>query len=364
MSRRGSRRGGKIALLGLLAVVAGALWLASALYIPYQGFPREGVFVEIPRGTSRRAIARLLADAGVVRSRIAFEALCRWRHHATLQAGEYFFDRPVTATEVFETIAQGRVYFHVVTVPEGLTMYEIADLMEREGFCSRQEFLQAAGDPTPIRDLAPEARTLEGFLFPATYQFPHRVTTLEIAGAMVRRFREVWNAFPEGGRNPYGLSPAEVVTIASLVERETAVPEERPIIAGIFYHRLRLGVALQCDPTVIYGLRLANRFTGGLSAADLRWKSPYNTYLHPGLPPGPIANPGSVSLRAALYPPPVDYLYFVSNTQGGHFFSRTLAEHLRNVARYKRLLARNAGPNSEVSNGARPGHTAKPKRPR
>ncbi len=332
------RRAVGLILLGL-ALAAG--WFVAALYLPYQGFPREGVFVDVPRGAPGRAIARLLAEKGVVRSRFAFEALCRWRPRCALQAGEYFFEHPVTPSEVLQAMAEGRVYVKTVTVSEGSTKFEIADVMAREGLASPQAFLEAVQDPTPIRDLAPRARSLEGFLFPATYEFPRHISPQEIAGAMVKRFREAWESLPEAARNRNGLPVDAVVTLASLVERETSIPAERPLISGVFTNRLRRGLPLQCDPTVIYALKLADKYSGSLDASDLNFDSPYNTYLHPGLPPGPIANPGEASLRAALDPPQVDYFYFVADTQGGHFFSKTLAEHNQNVARYRRLLAQN-----------------------
>jgi UPF0755 protein len=327
-----------IVFLGLVLLVG---WLWTALYRPYQGFPQEGAFVEVPRGASGKAIARLLAEKGVVRSRLAFELLCRWRAGRKLEAGEYFFDRPQTAFQVFAVIAEGRVYVKSVTVPEGFTMFDIAGLMEREGFTTRAAFLKAVRDTSPIHDLAPAAGGLEGFLFPATYQFPRRVSAQEIVIAMVERFRRTWASLPEAARNRAGLSVGEAVTLASLVERETSVREERPLVAGVFTNRLRRGVALQCDPTVIYALELADRYSGKLDSGDLRFDSPYNTYRYRGLPPGPIANPGEASLRAALEPSDVNYLYFVANTEGGHFFSETLEEHNRNVARYRRLLAQN-----------------------
>ncbi len=327
-----------IILLVLVLVIA---WFVYALYVPYRGFPREGVYVDIPRGASARVIARLLAENGVVRSRIAFQALCRWRWRRTLQAGEYFFDRPVNAFDVFQTLAEGRVYYVTLIVPEGANKFDIATVVERAGLASRRAFLEAVNDPTPIHDLAPNARSLEGFLFPATYPFPRRVTPQEIAEAMTRRFRETWQSLPGANGERNGLFVEAAVTLASLVERETSVPEERSLIAAVFSNRLRLGRALQCDPTVIYALELADKYNGSLDSGDLNFRSPYNTYLHPGLPPGPIANPSEASLRAALHPAPVDYLYFVANTQRGHFFSRTLKEHNQNVARYRRLLAQN-----------------------
>jgi len=359
VSRLGNQRGsnaGRAAAILLLAAVAviagGVVWLIVEWQRPYQGFARDGVFVEIPRGLSNSAIARRLAENGVVRSRLAFDALCRWKSPATLQAGEYFFERPTAPAEVFRKLAAGRVFVHVVTVPEGKTIREIAELMEREGLTSRAAFLAAASDASAVRDLAPNARNLEGFLFPETYQFPRRVTPERVVEVMVKRFREVWAKLQkERGAAGEG-SVSAVVTLASLVEKETRVAEERPLVAGVFQNRLKRGMALQCDPTVIYALEQANIYDGSLHARDLHFKSPYNTYRYPGLPPGPIASPGEASLRAAVNPPKVDYFYFVANAEGGHFFSSTLAEHNRNVLRFRRLQAQN-GRNDAAKTSAR-----------
>jgi UPF0755 protein len=328
-------------LAAVVAIASGVVWLVADWQRPYQGFAQGGVFVEISRGMSNSGIAQRLAESGVVRSRVAFEALCRWKSPATLQAGEYFFDRPVTPMDVFRKLATGRVFVHVVTVPEGKTMQEIAELMEREGLSSRKGFLAAASDASRVRDLSPRARNLEGFLFPATYQFPRRVTPERVVEAMVKQFREVWGRIQKEQGAAVGRSVSAVVTLASLVEKEARVGEERPLVAGVFHNRLKRGMALQCDPTVIYALELANKYSGSLNSKDLQFKSPYNTYRNAGLPPGPIANPGEASLRAALHPSDADYLYFVSNAQGGHVFSRTLAEHNGNVARYRRMQAQN-----------------------
>ena len=367
MGRSGNQRGSKtgrtaaILLLAALAVIAGGVvWLVAEWQKPYQGFARDGVFVEIPRGLSNSSIAYRLAENGVVRSRIAFEVLCRWKPPASLQAGEYFFERPVTPAEVFRKLAAGRVFVHAVTVPEGKTMKEIAELMEREGLANRMEFLAAASDASQVRDLAPKARNLEGFLFPETYQFPRRVTPERIVEVMVKRFREVWGKLQKETGAGDGRSVTAVVTLASLVEKETRVAEERPVVAGVFHNRLKRRMALQCDPTVIYALEMANRHDGSLTTKDLKFKSPYNTYRNAGLPPGPIANPGEASLRAAVNPPKVDYLYFVANAEGGHFFSSTLAEHNRNVTRYRRLQAQN-GRNDAAKTGA---HGAPQRNPR
>jgi UPF0755 protein len=339
-------------LLFLGLAVAGG-WVWSSLYLPYQGFAAPGVYVDVPRGASSRTIARLLANQGVVRNRWVFEALSR-RSRRTLQAGEYYFDHPVTALEVFDTVADGRVYVRELVIPEGYSMFDIADLVAREDFLSRDDFLAAASDPAPIRDLAPNAKSLEGFLFPATYGFPRHPSGQAMVDAMVKRFRQEWSTISEqpppaqqpNAQQPYAqpssaqFPPLEkVVTLASLVERETPIPDERPLVAGVFANRLRQGVPLQCDPTVVYALELAGQYTGTLEAREIPFDSPYNTYRHTGLPPGPIANPGEASLRAAMAPTKTDYLYFVANTEGGHFFSKTLEEHNRNVAKYRQRLA-------------------------
>jgi UPF0755 protein len=328
-------------IAGLLLVgfaVAGS-WVWVSLFVPYQNFAAPGVYVDIPHGASRRTIAGLLASQGVVRNRWVFEALTRRRSRSTLQAGEYFFDRPVTAFEVFDTLAEGRVYVRELVIPEGYSMFDIADLVAREGFTSRDDFLAAARDPATVRDLAPNAQSLEGFLFPATYGFPRHPTGPAMVEAMVKRFRQEWAAFSAQPSDPPERSLEQTLTLASLVERETPKPDERPLVAGVFANRLRQDMPLQCDPTVVYALELAGQYRGTLEASEIPFDSPYNTYRHAGLPPGPIANPGEASLRAALSPAKTDYLYFVADTEGGHFFSKTLAEHTRNVAKYRSRLA-------------------------
>ena len=337
------RRALWIFFLGFAGVLG---WGLVSLYMPYREFPAPGIYVEIPRGASRRSIARILARQGVVRDRRVFEVLTRWRSRRTVQAGEYFFDRPATAMEVFDALATGRVFVRELVVPEGYSMFDIADLVAREGFTSRDDFLAAAHDSTPIRDLAPSAESLEGFLFPATYQIPRHPSGQQIVTAMVARFRQEWTALSAERTTSDGLPLEHTVALASLVERETSKADERPLIAGVFSNRLRIGLPLQCDPTVAYALQLAGRYTGTLRSSDLRFESPYNTYRRAGLPPGPIANPGAASLRAALAPAQTNYMYFVADTEGGHFFSNTLAGHNRNVAIYRQrvAVARSAGP--------------------
>jgi len=334
------RRLGLLALLAISALGAGAAWLNSQISRPYRGHRPEKVFVDIPHGASRWKIAGILRSDDVIRNRLAFALFSEWHFRRPLQAGEYLVDRPFNSRELFWKISHGQIFVHTVTIPEGWTMFDIADEFQRQGICSRQEFLLAAHDGSLIWDLSPHATSLEGFLFPSTYEFTRHTTCAQAVKRMVQNFRAVWETLiPADAPPPSGSTPAEVVALASLVERETPDPAERPIVAGVFYNRLRKGDALQCDPTVQYAKALEGHPIKDVKPGDLRIDSPYNTYEHRGLPPGPIANPGEASLRAALMPANTDYLYFVANDQGGHFFSRTLAEHNRNVARLRRMLA-------------------------
>jgi UPF0755 protein len=335
-----------LTLLLLAALVAGvaAAWVWYGITKPYQGFPKEGTFVELPHGASQRYVAFLLERNGVIRSAIAFRIYARRHPKRTLQAGEYFFDKPITGRDVFWKLASGQVYQVPFTVREGETMFDIARELEAAKFMRSGDFLFAAGDPSLVRDIAPGAPTLDGFLFPATYELPRHPAASELTAEMVRKFKEEWKkiappATPGASEEAGHFSANRIVTLASLVERETPKPEERPLVAGAFENRLHKGMRLQCDPTVIYGMERLGKYNGALTGKDLQFDSPYNTYEHGGLPPGPIGNPGEASLRAALQPAKTDYLYFVANTQGGHFFSATLAEHNKNVVKYRRLLA-------------------------
>jgi UPF0755 protein len=350
------RRLGLLALLVIAAIGAGAGWMDSQISRPYRGQRPEKVFVDIPHGTSRWNIAGILRHNDVIRNRLAFEIFSLWHNRARLQAGEYFFDHPVTTREVFWQVAQGRIFVHTVTIPEGWTMFDIAAELDHEGVCGREDFLAAAQNAVLISDLAPGAKNLEGFLFPSTYEFTHRTTCDQAAKRMVQNFRAVWESLnPSDSNNfPQGLSALQVVTLASLVERETPRREERPLVAGVFYNRLKRGGPLQCDPTVAYALELEGHPVKIVHAKDLQVDSPYNTYKNPGLPPGPIANPGEASLRAALSPSVTEYLFFVANDNGGHFFSKTLAEHNRNVAKYRRLLSGDAPVTEAAAN--KPSH--------
>jgi UPF0755 protein len=335
-----------IVILALMLAAAGAgAWIWYCITKPYQGFASEGVFVTIPHGASSRGVARTLESNGVVRSALAFEIYARRHPKRSLEAGEYFFDRAVSSRDVFWKLAKGDVYQIPFTVREGETLYDIAHDLEAGHFLSADDFVKAATDPMLVRDIDPHALTLEGYLFPATYQMPRHPVAVELTAAMVKKFKEQWahispsKTQDDKTRLASGYPISSIVTLASLVERETPKRDERPLVAGVFENRLRKDMMLQCDPTVIYALEQEGRYNGTLTGADLHVHSPYNTYEHTGLPPGPIGNPGEASLRAALQPAQTDYLYFVANTQGGHFFSATLAEHNQNVTKYRRLLA-------------------------
>jgi UPF0755 protein len=361
----------RVALFFVLVILAAAglvAWAAWALQQPYQNFPASGVFVDVPRGASRRTIGRLLENQGVIRNRLLFEALSRYRSKQTLEAGEYFFNEPASTVEVFEKIANGRIYVRELVIPEGYTTFQIAELVEQEGLTTRDDFLAAARNSQLVRSFAPDAPSLEGFLFPATYLVPRHLSGQEIVTEMVKRFQQEWQTLSSQPHPSTGLSTKQVVTLASLVESETPKPEERPIVAGVFLNRLQHGIPLQCDPTVAYALELAGQFSGKLEAADLRFDSNYNTYRRTGLPPGPIANPGEMSLQAALNPAQTDLVYFVANAEGGHVFSKTLAEHNRNVAHYREVLAqqrkqaRIASSDQLAGEGGDTTNTAKPAR--
>ncbi len=329
-----SRPGWKniLVLLALLLLAAVAL-----LAWPYRG--HEGrVTLVIEQGMSRRAIAEALATRGVLYSRWPFLVYAYLQPRRTLKAGEYAFAEPLSTLAVFDKLVQGAVVLYPLTIPEGWTRWDIADEVARQQLASREAFLAATDNVALIRDLAPEARNLEGFLFPDTYNFARPSDPAAMVRTMVQHFRTVYAELAQQSAPPAKLSPYQAVTLASLVEKETGVPQERGLVAAVFYNRLERGIVLACDPTVIYAARLADdgAFDGVINVSDLERDSPYNTYRRAGLPPGPIASPGRAALEAALKPPDSNYLFFVSNTEGGHHFAATSAEHERNVARYRR----------------------------
>jgi UPF0755 protein len=337
-SRKKKSSGGaalRAAVFLLLLVTGGAAaWL---VFTPFG--PESETFVELAPGSSTARIGQQLESAGVVRSRYAFDLL-RWVKRGTLRAGEYRFDQPAPLTEVYARIVRGDVFTRAVTVPEGASIFEIAARLQQAGF-DADGFLNAAVNQAGlVADLDPGARSLEGYLFPDTYRFARKATPAQIVAAMVRRFRTV------AGQLGLKENVHTVVTMASLIERETAVDAERPLVASVFVNRMAKKMPLMTDPAVIYGLELEGRWRGAIYQSDLSRNTPYNTYLHTGLPPGPVDNPGARSLRAAMEPAKTDYLYFVAagaDAQGRSRFASTLDEHQRNVAGYRHAVKKAGG---------------------
>ncbi len=292
--------------------------------------------MEIVPGSSPQSMGRVLSEAGVVANPLAFRAAV-WRRGAgrRLQAGEYRFADAMTPGEVVEKIVRGDVFLQPVTFREGLTIKQMAAIFAERGFGSEADFILAASRGTAVRASDPRARDLEGYLFPDTYSLPRRTTAEQLVDRMVARFEQELSPALRQQAAARGLDVRDLVTLASLVEKETAKAEERPLVAAVYANRLKIGMRLQCDPTVIYALERAGRYTGNITRGDLDYDSPYNTYRYAGLPPGPIAAPGAASLEAAANPADVPYLYFVSRNDGSHAFATTLEEHNRNVHRWQ-----------------------------
>jgi UPF0755 protein len=325
-----------VLLVLVLAAGAAGVWTYLRVGETYRGYQSAEQFVEIPAGASSRTIGDRLVQAGIVRDALAFRiGLYVSGKGRQLQAGEYRFDRAMTPLEVIDKLARGDVYVVNITFPEGLTMAEMGKIFETQGLGPASAFVAAARDPAPIKALDPAARDLEGYLFPETYLLPRRSDAARLVGLMTERFEHVFTPELVRAAAARGLTARQAVTLASIVEKEASRADERPLVAAVYVNRLRIGMALQCDPTVIYALDRAGKYTGNLRREDLAFDSPYNTYRYPGLPPGPIASPGRASLEAAVRPAAVDFLYFVSRNDGSHEFARTLEEHNRNVQKWQ-----------------------------
>ena len=325
-----------LAALGAAGTAATWQGLLARIEAPHLDLPTGGVFVDVRPGDSTRAIAERLEAAGVVREAWTFR-FAAWRsgHERALQAGEYFFEEPVSPLAALAKIAAGRVHLKPITFPEGLTLPEMGAIVERWGLASEAEFAAAARRVGLVADLDAEAADLEGYLFPETYSLPRTATVDDLVAAMVARFRVVFDDELRARAAERGLTTRETVTLASIIQRESGNDAEFPLVSAVFNNRLRIGMPLQSDPTTIYALERAGRYDGNLTRANLRFDSPYNTYVHRGLPPGPIAAPGAGVLRAALAPADVSYLYFVSRNDGTHAFADTLREHNRNVREFQ-----------------------------
>ena len=346
------------------AVLGVAGWLAWVLATPVT--PPGQTIVMLRPGYSTRHIAAELKSAGVIRSEEAFVLWHYLHRRRVLKAGEYLFDKPSDVIDIQKRLWRGDVYFHTVVVPEGFTMFDIARAIEAAGLGPGEDFVKVAQTDTAlIADLAPNAPSLEGYLFPETYQFTRMMTMQDMAAAMVCQFRIVARQIGliagengSGESGPARLcglmsmrirevnqsqdeSPTDLertVIMASIIEKETAVPEERPLVASVYYNRLAKRMALDADPSIIYGELLAGTYSGALHHDDMRFDSRYNTYRYAGLPPGPIGNPGKSALEAAMHPAQSDYYYFVADAQGRHRFAKTMEEHNRNVDAYRRAM--------------------------
>ena len=351
----------KILWLILIGTLGAAGWFAWAVLTPAE--PSAQTFVMLHPGYSTRRIAAELKAAGVIRSEEAFVLWHYVHRKRSLKAGEYVFDKPANIIDIQKRLRRGDVYFHTVVVPEGFTMFDIARAIEAAGLGPASDFLKEAQSDTPlIADIAPQARSLEGYLFPDTYEFSRMMTMHDMAAAMVKQFRQVAHqislisaatdsrrprlrvvadstgAPPASSPDEPAKSVERTVIMASIVEKETSVAEERPLVASVYYNRLAKKIALDADPSIIYAELLAGTYQGALHHADMQFHSPYNTYRNAGLPPGPIGNPGRSALEAAMHPAQSDYYYFVADAQGHHRFARTMEEHNKNVVAYRKAM--------------------------
>jgi UPF0755 protein len=328
-------------LIVVAGLAAGAfIWLRSQVTRPIEHDGASRI-VSIPPGLGTKAIIARLADAGIVRhpNSLALYLLLTGRS-SRLQAGDYLFPSPISEVEAIQMIRRGDVHYERVTIKEGINRFQIAEtLSAKTGRATPAEFLRLMNDTSLVSRIAPQARNLEGYLFPDTYNYTSQTTPEELVRTMVRRFDEIFGADSVSRASQLGMTVHEVVTLASIIEEEARVDQDRPLIGSVLVNRLQRGMPLAADPTFIYAAILANDYDGNPNQPRHRRRnSPYNTYIYTGLPPGPIASPGRESLEAALHPAQTDYLYFVVGyADGRHRFSRTAAEHELAVAQYRRL---------------------------
>lgn len=324
----------------IVALVVASVLVALELHQELTPVPGsdEPVIVSVPPGATTRQIGLILQEAGLVKHAWMFRLVVEMKgQDGKLRAGEYELRPGITMAQIVEKLLRGHVVTYPLTVPEGLTVEQIATLVEQRGLGSREKFLEAARNPELVREFLPEdaecREPLEGYLFPDTYLFPRHVTEEFMVRAMVSRFNQVFSEEWRRRATDLGFSAHQMATLASIIEREAVVADERPIISGVYHNRLKVGMRLQADPTVLYAL---GRSSGAVRFRDLEVDSPYNTYRYAGLPPGPIANFGVAALRAALFPADVPYYYFVARNDGTHAFAVTYQQHLANIAKYQR----------------------------
>ena len=323
----------------LLATIL-ILFLASWFTFEFLNTPKsptEKILYEIERGEGAKSLAEHFKEKGIIQNKIVFlYGHSLFYSQKTIKAGEYVFDLPLSIQKILHIITDGKILLHAATIPEGLTRMEIADHLESLGFSERQAFMKASEDTSAISAMDPDARDLEGYLFPETYFFPKGVTTEKIVSSMTAQFKDTFSEEWTRRTDEIGLTIREIIILASLIEKETSLPDERPFISAVFHNRLKKRMKLDCDPTIIYALKQDGQFKDRLRTKDLRFDSPYNTYLYGGLPPSPIANPGKDSIAAALYPADKDFLFFVSKNDGSHHFSLSFREHQNAVNTFQR----------------------------
>jgi UPF0755 protein len=324
-----------VILFFLIACVALGLFVELQMYAdePAQSAPSREVIVNVRPGQSLKQTADLLYQKSIINNSLKLILIARINgYEKHLKAGEYLLSASLTPRQILEIMVKGEVILYRLTVPEGYNLYQIADLVAQAGFGPKADFINMATDSTLVRKMGLQAETFEGYLFPDTYFFPKEAGMEKIISTMVQRFRSIFTPAWEDRAGHYGFTVHQVVTLASIIEKETGASFERPLISSVFHNRLKKKMRLESDPTVIYGIK---NFDGNLTRKHLRTHTPYNTYKIRGLPVGPIANPGRASLEAALFPDDTAYLYFVSKKDGTHHFSNNLKEHNRAVRKYQ-----------------------------
>ncbi len=311
-------------------------WFSFELYSTPKVTPKK-IFFVVEEGKGVQNIAHNLKEEGVIKKTWPF--LLGYKIYfssMSLKAGEYELNLPVSTKKILHILSEGKVYFHPVTIPEGLTRREIAQHLESMGIVDEEDFLEACSRTELLGSYDIEAENLEGYLFPETYHFTRGIPAESIVSTLVDQFKSVFTEEWRKRAVEINMTPRKVVILASLIEKETSIPEERKLVSAVFHTRLRIRMKLDCDPTIIYAMKEQGIYKGLLLKKHLKLNTPYNTYLRRGLPPGPICNPGQAALEAALYPSEEKYIYFVSKNDGSHVFSRTFDEHQRAVRKYQR----------------------------
>jgi UPF0755 protein len=333
------RRGRLLLILVMALCLAIPGWLAAkqALLNHRAQAWAQAKLIDIPKGAGLSSVTSILSQAGLVDQPLLFKLAARLtRRHKSLKAGEYRLSAAQSYDSILDALHRGRVVLHMVTLPEGFTLEQIVDRLAEAGLIDRRDALDLAQDQDYLREQGIKAGSMEGYLFPDTYRFAKGLSSRAILGRMFRRFQQAWRPLAQAAK-AQGMSRLQAVTLASIIERETSLDAERPLVSAVYHNRLRSKMPLQADPTVIYGM---DDFNGNLTKKDLREDTPYNTYTRAGLPPGPICSPGKASLHAAVHPAQAKYLYFVAKGDGSHYFSASYRQHVNAVNRYQKTRRR------------------------